>query len=179
MKKIVLVFGLIAGLIVTASMAVSISLCYNDPAMLAGGTAMVIGYLSMIIAFSMIYVGVKNYRDKFGNGYITFGKAFKVGFLISLVASILYVIIWAVMYKFMFPDFLEVYSKATLDNMAGASAAEVEEKTKQMNQMNELYKNPVFFVLITISEILPVGLIIAVIAALILKRGRKEPALAV
>ena len=104
MKKIVWVSGLISGLIVSSLMAISIVRCYNG-ANYEG--SMLIGYASMLAAFSLIFVGIKNYRDKYNNGIISFGKAFKIGLFIALIASTMYVITWLICYYFFIPDFLK------------------------------------------------------------------------
>jgi hypothetical protein len=178
MKKIVLVFGLLAGLIVCTTMSIFMAICYKDPASSMGTGSMVIGFLSMIIAFSLIYVGVKNYRDKHLDGTISFGKAFKVGLLIALVASTLYVITWAIMYTYVVPDFMDIYSSQMIKQAGQESAAAAQAKADEMAKYKEMYKNPLFFVLFTYMEILPVGLLISLITALILKRKRIEPVMA-
>ena len=176
MKRTVLVFGLFAGLIVATTMGIFMSICYKDPATSMGTGSMIIGFLSMIIAFSLIYVGVKNYRDKQLGGTISFGKAFKMGLLIALVASTIYVITWAILYTYVMPDFMDIYSAEMIKQ---AAPADVQAKTEEMAKYKEMYKNPVFFVLFTYMEILPVGLLISLITALILKRKRAEPSMAV
>ena len=134
----------------------------------------------MIIAFSLIYIAVKNYRDKQNNGYISFGKAFKIGLLIALIASTMYVVVWAIMYNFFMPDFMEVYSQQMLEQAeANLTGAELEAKKAEMEKYKEWYKNPVFFTLLTYTEILPVGIVVALITALILKRKRKDTVVAV
>jgi len=170
MKRNILVFGLIAGIIVSAIMAVTIGSSsehrdYNE--------SMMIGYLSMIVAFSFVFVGIKNYRDKYNGGLISFGAAFKLGFFISLIASTLYVITWMIMYHFFIPDFMDKYADHMIKEaqQAGASAAEIQAKTEEMAGYKEMYKNPLMIVLFTYVEILPVGLIITLISSLILKRN--------
>lgn len=175
MKKNVLVFGLISGLIVSTLMAISMVTMYNNPDAGHGGGSMVIGYLSMLVAFSLIFVAVKNYRDKQNGGVISFGKAFKIGLLIALIGSTMYVIMWALLYNFYMPDFMDRYCAQMIENAKTTSSpAKIQELTEQMNTQKEMYKNPLFFVLFTYFEILPVGLIVAVVTALILKR--KQPA---
>ena len=83
MKKIVIVFGLIAGVIVSAWAVCGAALCYGGGSYTTG---MVLGYASMILAFSLVFVGVKNYRDKYNDGLISFGKAFKIGLYITLIS---------------------------------------------------------------------------------------------
>ena len=179
MKRTVLVFGLFAGLIVAATMGIFMAICYKDPAAGMGTGSMIIGFLSMIIAFSLIYVGVKNYRDKELGGTISFGKAFKMGLLIALVASTIYVITWAIVYTYVMPDFMDIYSAEIVKQAAQESTAAAQAKADEMAKYKEMYKNPVLFVLFTYMEILPLGILISLITALILKRKRVEPAMAV
>jgi hypothetical protein len=175
MKKNVLVFGLISGLIVSTLMAISMVTMYNNPDAGHGGGSMIIGYLSMLVAFSLIFVAVKNYRDKQNAGVISFGKAFKIGLLIALIGSTMYVIMWALLYNFYMPDFMDRYGAQMIENAkATSSPAKIQELTEQMNTQKEMYKNPLFFVLFTYFEIFPVGLVVSLITALILKR--KQPA---
>lgn len=174
MKKNVMVFGLIAGLIVSTLMVLSMARCYNDPNL---EHSMLIGYASMVLAFSFIFVGIKNYRDKYNNGLITFGKAFKIGALISLVASTIYVIVWLIDYYVFMPDFMDKYVAQALREAKadGASAAELAAKAKELASSQEMYKNPIMVVLFTYMEILPVGILISLVAALILKRKPDTP----
>ena len=169
MKKIVLVCGIIAGLISSAWCAISVRVFTDDVSL---DTRTWLGYTSMILSFSLIFAGVKNYRDNFNNGCISFGKAFQIGLLIALVGSTIYVIAWLISYYFFFPDFAEKYNTLMLKQMKaqGASQEAITREMAEMAGFFKLYENPVFNILITYSEILPVGLIISLIAAAILKR---------
>lgn len=169
MKKNILIYGLISGLIVSALMAIILSVASNSGNY---DSSIVIGYASMLIAFSMIFVAIKNYRDKYNGGIISFGRAFKIGFFISLIASTIYVIVWLIEEHFFFPDFMEKYTANELNKLqsSGISAAELANETKQLEQAKEWYKNPFFKILMTYAEILPVGLIVTLISSLILKR---------
>ncbi len=173
MKKNVLVFGSIAGLIVSTLMAISMVTMYNNPDIGHGGGAMIVGYLSMLIAFSLIFVAVKNYRDKQNGGVISFGKAFKIGLLIALIGSTMYVIMWALLYNFYMPDFMDKFCARMIEDARATSTPEEVQKTiEQTNQYKEIYKSPFGFVLYTYFEIFPVGLLVSLIAALILKRKK-------
>jgi Protein of unknown function (DUF4199) len=170
MKKVVLVYGIIAGLIVTGMMAFSTGY-YCAKGDFEGG--MIYGYSAMIIAFSMIFVGVKSFRDKHNGGMIKFGKAFKIGLFISLIASTIYVVGWLINYYCFIPDFMDKYAAAMISKAkaSGISAGELAKKTAEMAQMKEWYKNPLFVILMTYVEILPVALVVSLISALILKRN--------
>jgi hypothetical protein len=180
MKRNILVFGLIAGAIVSAfmgtSMAISGCSAGNQTSML---TSMVVGFAGMAAAFSFIFVGVKNYRDKQNNGIITFGKAFLMGLMISLIASTMYVATWAVEFHFFMPNFIDSYTDMQINQItaSGKPDTEIQAAIAEARQVNDNYKNNLlFFAMYTYAEILPVGLIITIISALILRR--KTPKLA-
>lgn len=172
MKKTVIVSGLISGFIVSAIMAISIAV-YSDNANFEG--SMLLGYASMILAFSLIFVAIKNFRDKYNSGVITFGKAFKIGLYVALISSTMYVIVWVIEYYLFIPDFMEKYTDHVLDaaRKSGASQAELDKQISEMANYKEMYKNPVFVILLTYTEILPVGLLVSLIAAAILRRKAK------
>ncbi|MHB1278879.1 MAG: DUF4199 domain-containing protein [Bacteroidia bacterium] len=173
MKKTILVFGLISGVIISTFMAISMYLmsCSSGTGDMTRG--MIIGFSAMAVAFSFIFVGIKNYRDKKNDGTITFGKAFLLGSMISLIASTLYVITWGVEFHFFMPDFIDKYSAMQVEQLQAGDlkGIELEEAIKEVEDTNSNYKNnPFFFAMYTYMEILPVGILITLISALILRR---------
>ncbi|WP_130734365.1 DUF4199 domain-containing protein [Flavobacterium sp. J27] len=167
MKKNIIIFGLIAGIVVSVPM---LFLTSTDSVDFEKG--MLIGYSSMLIAFSLVYVGIKNYRDKYNNGTISFGKAFKIGSIIVLIASTMYVVTWLINFFYFVPDFTEKYAEHMINGLKqnGASVMEIEQKTKEMAEFSTMYKNPFFNAMITYTEILPVGFLVTLISSFILKR---------
>lgn len=149
--------------------------CYKDPDFHG---SMVLGYTSMLVAFSFVFIGIRNQREKYNGGAITFGKAFLTGSYIALIASTLYVITWLVIYYNFMSDFMEKYSAHVLKQSAdgGATAAELEQQAAQMATYKNLYKSPLGVVLLTYMEVLPLGLIVSLISALILKKKVKKEA---
>jgi len=172
MKKNIIIYGLIAGIIVSVLMLFSVNNLSHCGGNLDLTTSMVIGYASILLAFSLVYVGIRNYRDKYNGGVISFGKAFKIGIMIVLIASTIYVVAWLIDYFFFMPDFAEKFSAQMLEEMKtnGASQIEIDKETKEMANFVRNYKNPLFVVMTTYAEILPVGLIVTLISSLILKR---------
>jgi len=172
MKKNIIIYGLIAGIIVSILMLFSINYISHVDGKVDYNTSLLIGYASMLIAFSLVYVGIRNYRDKYNGGVISFGKAFKIGIMIVLIASSIYVVAWLIDYFFFVPDFMEKFSAQELDKLkaSGASQAEIDNETIKMANMVKMYKNPFFNALMTYVEILPVGLVVTLISSLILKR---------
>jgi hypothetical protein len=171
MKKNVIIFGLVLGTILSVPMLYMVTLCYTHPEWKGND---VVGYAAMVVVFSLIFFGVRNYRNKQLNGFITFGKAFRTGALIALTGASLYVAVWLVAYYNFFPDFMDVYVPKALNESAGnASAADFAAKKEQLETMREMYKNPLFVILFTYVEVLPIGLVVALISALVLKKKNK------
>jgi hypothetical protein len=169
MKRNVWIFGTVIGVIFCFFMIYSTQQCYTNPDWESND---VVGYAGMIAVFSFIFIGIKNYRDKFSGGTITFGKAFKTGFYITLIASTMYVGVWLIDYYIFIPDFLDKYIPHVLKeaSRAGATQAELTEKAEEMEKFKEMYKNPLFVILASYAEIFPLGLVITLISALILKK---------
>ena len=166
MKKIILIYGTIAGLIVIGMLLITFS-----SSMVDFENGEILGYSSMIIAFSTIFFAIKNYRDKHLNGSIGFGKAFKIGFGISMVATILYTASWMIMSETIAQDFMNQYYQYSLEQLKASdlSEAEINAKIQDMDDFKELYKNPIVKIGMTFLEILPVGILISLVSALILK----------
>lgn len=170
MKKLILTYGSIAGIIVAALMALSIA--FKEKMSLTMG--MVFGYTAMLLAFSMIYVAIRQYRDSHLGGYISFGKAFMIGLGITLIAAAIYVLTWELEYKYLYPDFMEQYTRQDLERIkaSGASAMEISKAAEEGKKMADMYRDPLFRITMTFVEILPVGLLVSLVCALILKKRK-------
>ncbi|MDF7817053.1 DUF4199 domain-containing protein [Runella sp. MFBS21] len=167
MKRNVVIFGLVMGSVLCINMVYMVHLCYTNPDFKSND---LVGYAGMVVIFSLIFFGVKNYRDKQLEGLISFGQAFKMGILIATIASIMYVVVWLFYYYLFVPDYLEKYILLVLKE---TPTADLPAKTKEMENFKEMYKNPFFVVLITFSEVFPVGLVVSLISAFFLKRNNK------
>lgn len=174
MKKNSLVFGAISGVIISTFMAISMAMMSCGSGDMDGGsTSMLIGFSAMVVAFSFIFIGIKNFRDKQNGGAITFGKGFLLGLFISLIASTIYVITWGIEFHFFMPDFIDKYSAMEVKKLheSGVTGAKLDESVKEIESANYNYKHNIFFfAMYTYAEILPVGIIITLISAFILKR---------
>jgi len=167
MKKIVWVFGLIIGVILCINIFYTVHMLYNNQDLHLNE---VTAYTAMVVLFSLIYFGIRNYRNKQLNGFISFGKAFKTGFFIALIGSSMYVVVWIFYYYLFVPDFVDIYIPYALREIP---ADQLATKTAELEQLREMYKNPIFVVLITYFEVLPIGLIVTLVSALLLKRKKK------
>lgn len=171
MRKIVLTFGLIAGAILSTMML--LALVFQDQIGFERGAT--VGYTSMVLAFLMVFFGVRSYRDNVAGGSVSFWQAFKVGLLITLVASVCYVATWEVIYYKLAPDFSDKYAAYVVAKAkkAGATEAQIAARTEEMAKFKEMYRNPLVNISLTLLEPLPVGLLFTVIAAAALRRKRE------
>lgn len=173
MSKITLTFGLLAGILLAAFLVITTKLCANDTINLDNSE--LIGYGSMIIALSMIFFGIKSYRDNYQRGAIKFGKALRVGLLITSVASLIYAAAGEAYYQFD-PQgqaaLMEKYADHHLNKMRmeGASTAALEQKAEEMTALKEMNKNPIIRFGMTLVIILPVGIVITLISSAVLRK---------
>jgi hypothetical protein len=172
MKKTVWTFGLIAGGILSLMMLATIPFMHR----IGFDHGLVIGYTTMVAGFSLIYFGVRSYRDNVGHGRISFGRAVAVGSLITLIGSACYSATWQVYYFGFSRDFMVKYGEFQVAKAraAGATEAQLEQQRAETKHMAELYDNPVINFGMTILEPLPVGLILTLVSAALLRRGRKS-----
>lgn len=176
MRNIVLRFGLASGALLVA--LIILPLAMSKGVVLDHGE--IIGYSAMVLSFLLVFFGIRSYRDNVAGGAIGFGEAFRVGLLITLAACAVYVIAWQITYFNFLPDFFDQYTTHVLAKMraAGESEAAIREKAAQMAEMGRLYQNPLFNAGVTLLEVFPVGLIMTLVSAAILRRGpgQEEPA---
>jgi hypothetical protein len=166
MRKTILTFGLISGaisslmIVTTASVGVGFD---KGP---------VIGYTTIVLSFLLVFFGIRSYRDNIGNGRITFLKAFAVGISITLISCICYVVTWEIMYYNVFPDFWDKYGAHLVEKLkaSGASPAALQTKLQEVAKYKELYKNPLLNAALTFIDPFPIGLVITLISAAVLRR---------
>lgn len=172
MKRNVLIFGSIIGAILVGQIIYMVNLVYSNPGFESNN---ILGWIAMVAVFSLAFFGVRNYRNKELDGFISLGKAFKTGALIVFLASTIYVVFWLFYYYLFVPDFLDKYIEHVMlaAKQGGASGAEIAAKADQMEQFEQMYQGPFMVTLITYMEVLPVGLIVAFVSSLILKKKPK------
>ena len=175
MRKIVLTFGLLSGLVLSAMMAITMP--FHDRIGYERG--MILGYTTMVAASLLIYFGVRRYRDHVGG--VSFGRAFAVGALIMCVSNLCYVATWEVIYPRFAADYMEKYSAHELEKerAKGATPAALEAKRAEFARYAEMYKSPPIRAGMTFLEPLPVGLLASLITAGVLRRRRRDAASAV
>jgi hypothetical protein len=175
MTRLILIYGTIAGLIVAIPM-VWLMMSMTEDTSLDNGA--LYGYLTMIVALTTVFLGIKHYRDKVQGGVIKFWTALGVGLGISAVASLIYMVGWEIVLAFSGFDFADSYSKAMLDmaREQGISGDELERITADTQAFVDMYANPLARLPITFVEMFPVGALISLLSATLLCKSRIFPA---
>jgi len=142
MKKTVLTFGLIAGVMISVLM---------------GGNLLV--------------------ANRIGSGHtlagqISFGRAFACGILITLITCVFYVAMWEIVYFNFMPHFMDSYFAAQIHKVqsSGLDPATTAAQVAAIQRSQQLYQNPFVNMAYTFMEPLPVGLLITLISAAVLRR---------
>jgi uncharacterized protein DUF4199 len=172
MTRMILSYGLIAGLIVGVEMfLVTTSLP------LEGSWSMAVGYLTMLVALSMVFIAIKRRRDRDQGGVIRFWPAFGMGLGISFVAGVLYVAAWEATVAYTHMDFATVYAQSVIAQAkaAGTTGAALQKIIDQMQQFKVQYANPLYRWPMTFIEIFPVGVLVSLISAALLRNSRFMP----
>jgi len=169
MKRIVIIFGLISGLISSALMFLTLPLMHTGAVNFENGY--ILGYTSIVLSFLLVFFGIRSYRENAG-GTITFGRAFSVGILITLISCVFYVASWEVIYFKIMPDFADKYAAHAISTLRekGATDAAIAAKKVEMEKMKTMLDNPLLNAAMTFIEPFPVGLVITLVSAAILRR---------
>jgi hypothetical protein len=168
MNKAVLTYGLISGVMISVLMDTSLLLADK----IGAGHSMLLGYTMMVASFLLVYFGIRSYRDNTLDGQISFGRAFTCGFLITLITTVCYVATWEVLYFNFMPHFMDSYFAAQIHKVqaSGLDPATTAAQVAAIQHSQQLYQNPLVNMAYTFIEPLPVGLIITLISAAILRR---------
>jgi len=171
MKKTVLTFGLISGLIISVLMGGSLLLADK----IGSGHSMALGYTMMVASFLLIYFGIRSYRDNTLAGQISFGRAFACGILIALITCLCYVAMWEILYFNFMPHFMDSYFAAQIHKVqsSGLDPATTTAKIADIQRSQHLYQNPFVNMAYTFIEPFPVGLVITLISAAVLRKKAK------
>ena len=172
----ILLWGTVAGLIVGSILfGTTVAMADDPPSM---GIGMAIGYTAMLIALSAIFVGVKRHRDEALGSVVRFWRAFAMGLGISFVASMFYVLAWEAALAVTGMDYIGEYAKHQIEQRkaAGVSAAELAKYVAEMEGFKTQYANPLFRMPMTFTEIFPVGVLVSLITAGLLRKSTFLPA---
>ena len=170
----ILNFGLVAGLLAGVPLSIIVITMGDQNSMMRG---MLVGYTIMLVALSTIFVAVKRYRDVDLGGVVRFWPAFGLGLGISAVAGVIYVIAWESSVAIAHLDFANGYAKMMINEARakGASGAALDKVIAEMEAFKIQYANPLFRWPMTFAEIFPVGVLVSLISAALLRNSRFMP----
>ena len=165
MKKTIITFGLISGAVSSLMMLATVPFADR----IGFDKGLVVGYTGIVLSFLLVFFGIRSYRDNYGDGQITFSKAFVVGISITVISCVCYVMTWEILYFNFLPDFMDKYGAHMIEKAkaSGASAAAVQAQVKKYKAM---YDNPLINAAMTFIEPFPIGLIMTLISAAVLRR---------
>ena len=168
MKKTVLTFGLISG--VMSSLMMLATLPFIDA--LGFDRGAIVGYSAIVLSFLLVFFGIRSYRENVGDGRITFGRGFAVGILITVISCVFYVATWEVIYFKFMPDFGDKYADymVTQAKAAGASQAAIDAKVKEGKALKTMLDKPLVNAAMTFTEPFPIGLLVTLISAAALRK---------
>jgi hypothetical protein len=174
MKKTVLIFGLISGAVAALLVFSTVPFIYQ----IGFDKGVIVGYTAIVVSLLLVPFGIRSYRENVGGGNITFGRAFAVGILITLISCICYVLAWEIVYYNFLPDFAEKYTAYMVEKAraGGATQQVIDATLQEMKSMKAMLDNPLVFAALGFTEPFPVGLIITLISAAVLrKKARRDP----
>ena len=171
--KYALVYGAIGGAIAIAVISATLVLDMSNHT-----SSVWFGYLVMLASLSLIFVGLKRYRDVERGGVIRFWPAFGLGVGMAAVAGLIYALGWEAFIAATGYDFIADYSATMVDNMReeGATAAAIQAKVAELAEMAAYYNNPLIRISMIFAEIFPVGVLVALVSAALLRNPRMLPA---
>lgn len=172
MLRRILGYGTAAGLIV-GGWLFGATIAFDGP---IGG--MLVGYLSMLIALSAVFVGIKGHRDMALGGVIRFWPALLLGLGISVVAGIFYVAAWEAAIAIKHLDYGAIYADMVIEQARakGTSGAALDKLVAEMERFKAEYANPLYRIPMTFAEIFPVGVLVSLVSAALLRNPRFLPA---
>ena len=167
----ILNYGLVAGAIVAVPTCLMTVTTGGHPPLVA---SMIVGYLTMLIAFSTIFVAVKRRRDSELGGIVRFWPAFALGLGISVVASVIYVAVWEAVQALAHLDFANSYARTVIaeQQAKGVSGAALAKVTAEMAAFRVQYADPLYRLPMTFIEIFPVGVLVSLVSAGLLSNRR-------
>lgn len=168
MKKTVLIFGLISGAVAAVLVFATMPFVYR----IGFDKGLIVGYTLIVVSLLLVPFAIWSYRENVGGGKITFGRAFTVGILITLISCICYVLAWEIVYYTFLPDFADKYTAYMVEKAkaSGATQQVIDATIQEGKGLKSMLDNPLIFAAIGFTEPFPVGLIITLISAAILRK---------
>lgn len=172
MKQTIIRYGLISGVISSILMLIVSLIGQSIGFQTFAEYGVWVGFSAIILSLTLVFIGIKSYRDEQGGGQISFGRAFQIGILVTVISCVCYSITWVICYFNFFPTFMDDFGAYHLQKLkeSGESAAEIAKQAAEMRRTKEMYQNPLYNFAITFMEPFPVGLLMTAVSAFVLRK---------
>ena len=172
MKNTVLKFGVISGVVAAALMFTTTFFVEQ----IGFDRGVYVGYTGILISMLFVYFGIRSYRDNVLGGQITFARGFNAGILITVISCLFYVGMWLIVYYTLMPDFGDKWGAYIIETARakGASQAEIDAAIQQAKQAKTMLENPIINAAVSFTEPFPVGLLVTLISAAVLRKQEKN-----
>jgi len=169
-KKVILTFGCLSGLVSAGLMFATIP--FEEKIGFDNG--LIVGYTAMVISFLFVFFGVRAYRDNLDGAPLTFGSAFGVGLLITLISCVFYVVAWQIVSTYFLPDFWTKFGEQAVNELRASGASEAAIQAKVQEVAGYANMNPLLSAAFVFLEPFPVGLLMTLVSAFALKRTNTQ-----
>jgi hypothetical protein len=168
MKRIILKYGLISGVLCTLMMNATVP--FGEK--IGFDRAMYVGYTIIVLSFLLVFFGIRSYREAEGGGRITFARGFTIGISITLITCVCYVVAWEIIYFNFMPHFMDQYGDYLIAKAraSGVSEAALQAKMAELARSKALYNNVFYNSAETFLEPFPVGLLMTLLSAAVLRK---------
>jgi Protein of unknown function (DUF4199) len=175
MIRHIMKYGAIAGLIIGAFMFATLTAA--DKPLSMSTSSMIAGFAAMLVALSAVFIGIKHYRDHELGGVIRFWPAFGMGLAMSFIAGVFYIVAWEATLAVTKMDFAGDYANYLIaqEKAKGVSAEALAKVTAELDKFKADYKNPLYRMPMTFTEIFPVGILVSLVSAALLRNARFMP----
>jgi Protein of unknown function (DUF4199) len=171
MKKLIIRYGMISGLMISLFMILSLALFFKDGC--GDESSMYYGFGTMLVSLSLIYFAIRRFRNEKPENY-KYSSALLIGLGISLICSLMYVITWEIAFNNFVPDFMDKYAAFYIQGLEkdGMAAAEIAIEKAKMDEQVVMYQKTWYRMGITFTEIFPMGLLVSLVAPIFVRKKK-------
>lgn len=131
-----------------------------------------VNYISYIIMLAGLVFAVKDRRDKDLGGFISFGEAFKTGFIFCLITGAIGFIFTLIMINFIAPDMIGEILKKTETDMINKGLPDAQ--IKMAMEWTRKFMTPMWMAVWSIIFSALFGAILSLIVALVFRKEDKQ-----
>ncbi|MGX5173324.1 DUF4199 domain-containing protein [Aliikangiella sp. IMCC44653] len=172
MKNVILKYGFIAG-------GICVGIPFIAWLIIGGGTetyaqSEVIGYAAILLSVLVIFLAVKELKQKNTHQVIGFKKVFLLGTGVSLIAGILFGVYNLVYVAYLDPEFMDNYFNYYIQTIqhSGLAQVEIEQQIAKLQADKALFMNPWVNFIVMFFTVFLIGLVVSLFAGLIQRESQ-------